>query len=207
MKKLNYFKYIEPIDESGAVAWSPFIEPDQVIEAYNHGIFPWPDEEGSIYWFSPFERGVLDFDKVMWSKSDLKFFKNCKFEFKINFDFESMIRTCAAVKVHTETSTWITEDLIAAYLTLHEKKIAQSFEVYDQDQLVGGLYGVRSKTYFSAESMFYLKSNASKFALYKTIEYLKTQGLSWIDTQVVTDFTSRLGACEITRDQFLLRIK
>lgn len=207
MKKLNYFQSIDPTDKSGAVAWSPFIDPEQVVEAYEHGIFPWPDEEESIYWFSPLQRGVLDFKNLKWSKRDLRFFRNCSLAFKINSDFERMIRTCAAVKVHTESSTWITEDLIATYISLHEQKIAMSFEVYEGRDLVGGLYGVMSEKYFSAESMFYLKPNASKFALFKTVEFLQGLGMSWIDTQVVTDFTSRLGALEIPRAEFLSRIK
>lgn len=203
---MRYFKSYEPIDKSGAVAWSDYIEADQVIEAYNHGVFPWPDQEKSIYWFSPLRRGVLDFKDLHWSKSDLKFFKDCKFQFKMNQNFVHTIETCAKVKNEIEDGTWITEDLINAYIELNQMGVALSFEVYDEGSLIGGMYGVLSKTYFSAESMFYLKSNASKFALYKSIDYFKSIGLSWIDTQVTTDFTSRLGAKEISRAAFLKRI-
>jgi leucyl/phenylalanyl-tRNA---protein transferase len=207
MKKLNYFHSVEPVDSSGIVAWSPFIEAEQVIEAYEHGVFPWPEAYQSIYWFSPLKRGVLEFKDLKWTKKEIKFLNKCNFEFRINFDFEAMIKTCAEVKAEIEEGTWITEDLIEAYLELNKKNIAISFEVYELDELVGGMYGVFSEKYFSAESMFYKKSNASKYAIFKAVEFLKLKGLSWIDTQVVTDFTSRLGAKEISRKQFLLKIK
>ncbi len=203
---MKYFKNYDPIDKSGAVAWSEFIEPDQVIEAYENGVFPWPDEEGSIYWFSPHKRGVLSFDDIHWSKSDLKFFQDCRYEFKINHNFKSTIETCAEVKNKIEEGTWITQDLIEAYIELNQRGVALSFEVYDENVLIGGMYGVSSKKYFSAESMFYLKPNASKYALFKSVEHFKSQGLSWIDTQVITDFTSRLGAKEIPRSLFLKQI-
>ncbi len=207
MKKNKYFKNFDPVDDSGVVAWSDFIEPEQVLEAYAGGMFPWPDQEKSIYWFSPWHRGVLDFTNVYWTKKELKFFKKCNYEFKVNCNFELTLKTCAEAKIKLTKGTWITPDLIAAYLLLHLKDKAWSFEVYEAEKLVGGVYGVISKTYFSAESMFYIKPNASKFALFKTVEYLKNFGLSWIDTQIVTDFTSRLGAREISRAEFLARIK
>lgn len=207
MKKLKYFVNVDPIDESGAVAWSSFIEADQVIEAYENGIFPWPDKEKSTYWFSPLQRGVLDFKDLKWTRKELKFFKTCEFDFKINYDFRRFIKTCAQVKAETEKGTWITKQLISAYLKLNQTGEAISFEVYDQNELVGGLYGVLSKTYFSAESMFYIKPNASKYALYKTVEFLSSKGLTWMDTQVVTEFTSRIGAKEISRKDFLKRIE
>lgn len=205
----NYFESYEPVDESGAVAWSPFVDPEQVIEAYEHGVFPWPDREESIYWFSPFQRGILDFAEAKWSARDLRFFKKEPFVFRHNYDFEKTIRLCAQVKARQEGGTWITDDLIETYLILHTLGVSHSFEVYDKEseEMVGGVYGVQSKTYFSAESMFYLKPNASKYALFKGIEYLSQKGMSWIDTQVVTEFTSQIGAKEIPRDIFLQRIK
>lgn len=203
----KYFQSYEPIDKSGLVNWTPFIEKQQVIEAYSHGVFPWPEEEESIFWFSPLKRGILQFDNVKWSRSDYKFFKNCNYEFKYNFNFENVIRTCAKVKIELEKGTWITNDLIETYLELHKMGLAQSFEVYDEGHLVGAVYGVYIHNYFSAESMFYIKPNASKYALMSLIEYFKKQRLSWIDTQVVTAFTSGIGAKEISRNEFLNLIK
>lgn len=207
MKKLKYFVSTDPVDKSGVVAWSPSLKPEQVIEAYDHGVFPWPDQQGSVYWFSPLMRGVLNFKDFNWTKTDLKFFRKTNFKFKINADFSLNIRTCAQAKINQGTETWITEDLINTYIDLHHRGLVVSFEVYDHNQLVGGVYGVLSKTYFSAESMFYVKPNASKFALFKASEYLSEKGLSWIDTQVITDFTSQLGAIEIPRLHFLKLIK
>lgn len=210
---MRFFKNYTPVDKSGAVAWSSTICADQVIEAYENAMFPWPDRKSSIYWFSPYKRGVLDFSSIHWSKTDLKFFSSCPYSFKHNFDFALTIKTCAEVKSsntmnpNSESGTWITEDLISVYVELHNKGLAHSFEVYEKDMLVGGLYGIWSKTYFSAESMFYKKTNASKFALFKAIEHFKELGLSWIDTQVVTEYTSRIGAKEISRSDFLKRIE
>ncbi len=207
MKKLKYFKNIDPVDDSGVVAWSPSLESDQIIEAYQNGIFPWPNAQGSVCWFSPLMRGILKFKDLKWSKKDLKFFKKTSFVFKINANFKLAIETCAKAKISQKTETWITSDVIEAYTDLHQQGAAISFETYEGEDLVGGIYGVLSKNYFSAESMFYLKSNASKFALFNAVEFLSGIGMAWIDTQVVTDFTSQLGAKVITRQEFLELIK
>jgi leucyl/phenylalanyl-tRNA---protein transferase len=205
---MKFFVNTEPVDESGVVAWSPFIEVDQVIEAYKNGIFPWPDEEGSVFWVSPLKRGCLFFEDIKWSKSDQKFFKNNNlkplYKVKKNFNFERCIRVCAQVKEDLETATWITDDLIEVYIELNKKNIAHSYEVYDlEENLVGGLYGILMDNFFSAESMFYIRPNASKLALKSMIDDLINIGLSWIDTQVVTDFTFKIGAKEIDRNVFL----
>lgn len=207
MKTPKYFNNIEPLDETGVVAWSDFITPEHVIEAFEFGLFPWPDEENSVYWSSPIKRGVIFFDNIKWSKSDLKFFKKSDFVFRINSDFETTIRTCAGVKEKSETGTWITGNLIETYIELNEMGFSKSFEVYEHEILVGGVYGFLSPNYFSAESMFYVKPNASKFALFKMIEYFKEIGLTWIDTQVTTEFTEKIGATEISREKFLNLIK
>lgn len=206
MKSHVFFPETEPLDSSGVVSWTPDIYPDQVVEAYEKGIFPWPEKEKSILWFSPLSRGILEFDNVKWSKSDLKFFKKTDLKFYVNRDFEACIKLCAKIKELQEQGTWITKDMIRVYTELNRRGKTKSFEVYSADRLVGGVYGVLTSHYFSAESMFYIEKNASKYALFKAIEHLKKLDLSWLDTQMLTDFTQKIGARMVSRKLFLQRI-
>lgn len=202
-----YFNSYDPIDESGIVTWTPYIMPDQVIEAYENGVFPWPESEESIFWFSPHRRGVLDFKNYNLNRSTQKAFRKSQFEFKVNHDFRAVIELCAEIKRQTETDTWITKDLIEAYIELHKAGWVHSFECHKNGRLVGAVYGFFCHNYFSAESMFYTVSNASKFAFDGMIKQLSLNGLSWIDTQMVTPFAQKLGAKYISRKDFLSRIK
>ncbi len=199
----SYFEHYEPIDESGIVTWTPYIHPEQVVEAYHHGVFPWPESEQSIFWFSPPERGVLKFEDFALSRSTHKAFRKYNFELKINHDFRAFIELCAEVKKKTERDTWITKDLIDTYVELQKQGWVHSFETHLDGQLVGGVYGVKVNHYFSAESMFYTVSEASKFALSQMVSVLSQEGMSWIDTQMVTPFTKQLGARYISRNRFL----
>ena len=117
----KYFSNIEPLDESGVVAWTPFVEEDQILEAYENGIFPWPESEDSVFWFSPLERGVLNFDSIHWTRKDIKFFARHNYDIRFNFDFESLIRVCAKVKKKQEGQTWITDSMIQTYCQLNER--------------------------------------------------------------------------------------
>lgn len=202
----RYFEHYEPIDDSGIVTWTPYIYPEQVVEAYQNGVFPWPDTEQSIFWFSPLKRGVLEFSDFKLSRSTYKAFRKKNFELKINYDFPAFIRRCADVKKQTEKDTWITEDLMETYAQLQEQGWVYSFETHLDGELVGGVYGVKVNQYFSAESMFYTVSEASKFALLGMVQTLSQEGMSWIDTQMVTPFTKQLGAKYISRNQFLSRL-
>lgn len=204
----KYFPNIQPIDRSGLVAWTPFIEKDQVLEAYENGVFPWPESEESIFWLSPWKRGVLNFDSVYWTRKDIKFFTRHNYSVQFNTHFESLITKCARMKKKKDGQTWITNNMIQIYCELNELSKIHSVGIYNSyNECVGGLYGVLMPHYFSAESMFYIESNASKLALKAMIEDLKVQGLSWMDTQVVTPFTSRLGASLLKREDFIKRIK
>lgn len=202
----SYFENYDPIDSSGIVTWTPYIYPEQVIEAYQNGVFPWPESEQSIFWFSPLKRGVLQFSDFQLSRSTFRSFRKQNFEFRINDNFPAFIAKCAEVKKQTEEDTWITRDLMQTYIQLNEMGTVYSFETHLEGELVGGVYGVKMQNYFSAESMFYTVSDASKFALYEMIQWLQQQGLSWIDTQMVTPFTKKLGAQYISRNQFLSMI-
>ena len=117
------------------------------------------------------------------------------------------MRACAQVPRPDQAGTWILPEMYPAYQALHQKGQAFSVEVWNSSQeLIGGVYGVKSATYFGAESMFHIASDASKFALWQCTEHLKTQGVDWMDIQVLNPFTARLGGCEISRPDFLQRI-
>jgi leucyl/phenylalanyl-tRNA--protein transferase len=177
------------------------------MAAYTNGIFPWPVEEGSILWFAPPVRAVLDFDKFKIPKSLPRYLKKCDFHFKINSSFESVIKACSHRK-DTDNGTWITQKMIEAYIDFHHSGNACSFETFDsKGGLVGGLYGVMIGKYFSGESMFYRVGGASKFALIETVNYLKEHGVEWIDVQVMNSFTASFGATNISRKEFMERLE
>jgi len=126
----------------------------------------------------------------------------------MNSDFTGVMKSCASVKRKGENGTWITRQIIESYAGLFERGFAVSFEVYSPDgRLVGGTYGVRHGRYFSAESMFHTEDNASKFALASAVEYLRAQGVGWIDVQVMNPFLETLGCRELSRHEFNLLLR
>ena len=197
-----YFpKKLKP-NEDGIVAIGGSMAPDILLEAYSRGIFPWPHEGHPLLWFYPFERGVLFFNKLHISKSLQKFLKKCPWTITWDKDFAAVIKNCAQVPRPNQAGTWINEDLIQSYIKFHRLGYAHSIEVWENDQLIGGVYGVFVKNVFSAESMFYLKSNASKVAVYYLIEKLKSFGVEWMDVQMVTNITEQLGAEYISHKEY-----
>ena len=130
-----------------------------------------------------------------------------KYQFKLNLNFEAVIKQCASAQNRkNEPESWISEKMIKAYTDLHRAGYAYSAETYHEDQLVGGLYGVCIGQIVSGESMFYLKSNASKFALISLMQYLALKNILWIDTQMITPIVHDLGGVEIARHDFLEKI-
>lgn len=172
--------------------------------AYQQGCFPWPEEGLPLMWFSPDPRGILEFSDLRISKSLQKTWKKQDWTVTFNQNFSAVIRACAQVARRGQQGTWILPDMITAYEQLHQAGGAQSVEVWNhQGQLVGGIYGVRSPNYFSAESMFFLESGASRFALWHLVKQLKTEGLNWMDIQMLTPTTQALGGKWISRKQFM----
>lgn len=182
-----------------------------LVSAYAQGIFPWPHESMPLLWFCPWARGILDFSELHISKSLAKFEKKIAKQnlWTYTFDkaFGDVMHCCADVPRPGQNGTWITSELLEAYLKLHRAGFAHSCEVWEGDELVGGIYGVFVKNVFSAESMFFRRSNASKMALWKLITFLQTKGLTWIDVQMVTDVCGHFGARLIPQKDFLLRLQ
>ncbi len=181
---------------------------ENLRNAYRRGIFPWAIEGLPLPWFCPKRRAILEFSELHIPKSLVKDWKKTNFTFTIDADFRAVIENCSRVERAHEKGTWITKEFVAAYRRFHAAGEAHSVEVWDSAKnLVGGLYGVDAGGVFCGESMFYVKTNASKFALLFLVEYLKTRGATWLDTQVITPHFEILGAKEIDRAEFLDKLK
>jgi leucyl/phenylalanyl-tRNA--protein transferase len=185
------------------------LHPDSLRLAYSQGIFPWPHEEYPMLWFCPDPRAILEFNRLHLSKS-LKRLRRAALRtgwtFSIDHSFEDVMRHCAAVPRPGQNGTWITSEMLDGYSAFHRLGNAHSVEVWRNGKLVGGVYGVDAGGAFAAESMFHLEPNASKFALLHLIEHLSARGLEWMDIQVLSPHLEALGAREIPRDEFLLRL-
>lgn len=198
------FPPVETADEHGLLALGGDLEIDSLLMAYTQGIFPWPiNAEYPLAWFSPDPRGILAFGNLHLPKSFKKFLKKNPYEIRFNTNFEAVIMNCARVKRSDELSTWITQDIIDAYIALHKEGYAYSVETYEGETLVGGVYGVCINRFYSGESMFHLKDNASKVALVSLLFKLQQQDIHWIDTQMVTPVVEALGGVEIPRSKYL----
>lgn len=191
----------------GIVAMGDELRVETLLEAYSFGIFPWPHSELPCLWFCPDQRGILEFADLHISRSLEKFIKKVNWEIKWNTDFEAVIRQSAQTPRAGQKGTWITEPIIRAYLDFHRAGYAHSIECYAEDELIGGVYGVYVGGVFSGESMFFKRSNASKFALLGLIEHLKTRGLTWMDIQMITPVTENLGGRYIPKNEFLRKMK
>lgn len=172
-------------------------------DAYRHGIFPWPHENLPMPWFSPRRRTVIVFDELHVGRSLRKAQRRSEFTYSIDKAFDEVIASCAGTPRGDETGTWIGPEIIAAYTGLHRAGDAHSVEVWRDDALAGGLYGVDAGGLFTGESMFHVAADASKLALLFLIEHLSARGATWLDCQVMTPHMEALGAREIKRAQFL----
>lgn len=175
-------------------------------ESYRLGIFPWPHEGYPLLWFCPDERGVLFFDELHISKSLKKWIKQNenKINVTVNQAFESVISECQKQQRPGQKGSWITGDIIRAYTDLFQMGGVISVECWQNNELISGIYGVLSENYFSCESMFFKKSNASKYAFVKLVNYLKHQyQMSWMDLQMVTDVSESFGGRYILREEFI----
>jgi leucyl/phenylalanyl-tRNA--protein transferase len=201
------FPDVEKANKEGLLAVGGDLSPERLLLAYKNGIFPWFNEESLILWWSPDPRMVLFPEQIKVSKSMRKVLRDQTFRLTQNTCFERVMEYCATVKREQQEGTWITEEMRDAYLSLHDRGIAKSYEVWEDDTLVGGLYGVDLGTIFCGESMFSLKTNASKFAFIKLAEDLKERNYQLIDCQLYTDHLASLGAEEIPRKEFLKLLK
>jgi leucyl/phenylalanyl-tRNA--protein transferase len=191
----------------GLLAVGGDLHPDTLLLAYRQGIFPWPAPGYPLLWFCPGERGILDFADLHIPRSLAAAQRRSTLRLTIDAAFSDVIQTCAAAPRPGQDGTWITTQILRAYIRLHRLGIAHSVEAWNGDRLVGGLYGVDVDGAFAAESMFYHEANASKLALLHLIAHVQSRGLDWLDVQVLTPHVERLGARTIGRDDFLLRLK
>lgn len=172
----------------------------QVIQGYMQGIFPMaePDEDNAIYWYEPTHRGIILPNEFKITKNLKREYQKNNFELAINKDFEATVRACAL-----RDETWISEEIIEIYCGLHQMRYAHSFEVWLENKLVGGLYGVAIGKAFFGESMFHTVTNASKIALVYLVDWIKQNGITLLDCQFMTEHLKQFGAKEISQQEYL----
>lgn len=201
------FPPVEHADENGLLAFGGDLEVDSLRLAYSQGIFPWPiARHYPLAWFSPDPRGILTQNNLHAGRSLKKCLRQKPWRITFNQNFEQVIRNCAnyhAQNANTSQATWITTQIIDAYIQFHLAGHAFSTEVWLEDELVGGLYGVRYGRAVSGESMFHYEDNASKIALIALMTHLHRHHIEWLDTQMVTNVVGSLGAMEIPRRDFI----
>ncbi len=182
--------------------------PQRLVNAYYNGLFPWfIDDYGYINWYSPQKRMVLKPDEMKISKSLKKSILNKGFIVKSNTNFLEVIKNCSNVKRKHESDTWISDEFIYAYTQLYNLEVANSIEVYLNDKLVGGLYGLIIGDIFCGESMFSLVNDASKVAFYHLCLWAKENEIKLIDCQVYNSHLESLGAYEISREEYFKILK
>lgn len=194
-------------EPDGLLAFGGDLSVQRLIAAYRSGIFPWFSEGEPILWWSPSNRAIITPNTFHTSKSLNKVLKKHVFTFSINTAFERVIDACSSTPRYYNNQeaagTWITDDMIAAYIELHKAGYAHSVEVWRDDELVGGLYGVMTHSVFCGESMFHTSTNASKAAMAVLTKLLGPYSHAFIDCQMPTDHLTSLGALTISREEFI----
>lgn len=204
-----FFPHPDTFDTPDVVAVGGDLTPERLLLAYSVGIFPWYNEgDEPIMWWSPDPRMVLFPDELVIAKSMRPYINQSKFKVTYNVDFQRVMQACMLNnRSGQDGSTWINDDMIRAYTALHQAGFAHSVEVWDNEELVGGLYGVAYGRIFYGESMFSKVSNASKFGFISFVLKIKSLGIELIDCQQETAHLSSLGARLIPRKEFLEVIK
>lgn len=201
------------LEPNGLLAFGGELSVNRLFTAYSSGIFPWFSADEPVLWWSPDPRAIIELEHFHASRSLRKLINKRVYTVTMDHDFEQVIRACARVpRIHPQTGTvsqdtWITKDMEQAYINLHNCGLAHSVEVWDDDKLVGGLYGVAVGDVFCGESMFHYKTNTSKLALYALAEHMKKHHLAFIDCQLPTEHLASLGASNVSRDQFIARLQ
>ncbi len=191
-------------EPGGLLAVGGDLDADRLLLAYRNGIFPWFEEEGQFYWYSPEPRWVLFPAELRVHKSMRSIFNGNKFRYTLDTDFEGVMRACAETQRGPEhEGSWITPAFVAAYSQLHRQGVAHSVEVWQGDRLVGGLYGIALGKVFYGESMFTRVPNASKAGFITLVRALEKAGFRLVDCQQQTAHLESLGARGINRELFL----
>lgn len=193
-------------EPDGLLAYGGDLSPDRLLLAYRSGIFPWFSKDEPVLWWSPDPRFVLYPNKLKVSHSMSKILEKGIFRVSTNQCFAEVMAQCAEIKRKDQHGTWITDEMITAYTQLHKLGFAQSVEVWQNDELVGGLYGIKIGACFFGESMFSKVSNASKAGFITFVRQQAAEGLQLVDCQVHTSHLESLGAEMVPRKQFLEQI-
>lgn len=202
-----FFPSVNHASPEGIVAIGGDLSPERLLLAYRSGIFPWFEDDEPILWWSPPERMVLFFEDLKISKSMRNILNRNTFKITFNTSFKEVITNCRTIKRDGQPGTWITDEMVEAYCRLHELGYAKSVEVWQNDKLVGGLYGIDLGHIFCGESMFSKVSNASKIAFIALAKKLEKENYKLLDCQVHNDHLESLGATEILREDFLAILK
>lgn len=196
------FPPVHLAEPDGLLAVGGDLSTDRLLLAYQSGIFPWYEGQ-HILWWCPDPRFVLTPGNVKISKSMKQLLKKRAFTFTVNKAFAAVIDNCKSITRAGQNGTWITEPMKQAYISLHQQGFAHSAEAWVNNELVGGLYGVRLGKVFFGESMFSKVSNASKYAFISYVQQLQEEGVQLIDCQVYTEHLESLGAHMIPREEFM----
>jgi leucyl/phenylalanyl-tRNA--protein transferase len=218
--KLDHTEHFPAVDfaldePNGLLAFGGDLSVSRLINAYRSGIFPWFGDEEPYLWWSPDPRGILELNKFHISKSLRKSLKKAEYQVTLNNNFLGVINRCSKIprktrgpsqESDTSTQTWITEDMLRAYVKLHEAGYAHSIEIWYEEEMVGGLYGVAVGGVFCGESMFHSRTDASKIGLYALVQHMKKYKMGFIDCQMETSHLATLGCEAVSREHFLERL-
>ncbi|MBS3993401.1 MAG: leucyl/phenylalanyl-tRNA--protein transferase [Bacteroidetes bacterium] len=202
-----YFPPVSTANKYGMVAIGGDLSVERLLLAYKSGIFPWFSDNEPIIWYSLNPRMVLFPNEFKISKSLKQLLNKELYTVTYNQAFEKVISQCKTIQRTGQDSTWITDEMRTAYINFHKAGFAKSVEVWKNNELVGGLYGVDLGTVFCGESMFSKESNASKIALVYLVDKLKKENYRLIDCQMYTDYLASFGAREISRKEFMTYLK
>lgn len=189
-------------EPNGLLAIGGDLSPARLISSYTNGIFPWFSKDEPIMWWSPDPRAIIPISNIQINRTLRKFIKRCEYTVTLNKDFNQVIALCADAPFRKE-DTWILDSMQQGYKELHKLGKAHSIEVWEHDELIGGLYGVAIGGFFSGESMFYKRDNASKIALVALADLLKSVSAEFIDCQLTNPFLESMGCIEIARHEFI----
>ncbi|HEX4147457.1 MAG TPA: leucyl/phenylalanyl-tRNA--protein transferase [Pirellulales bacterium] len=205
LRPSRFFPPAEEAGRQGLVGVGGELSIEWLVDAYCHGIFPWPTGDERLAWWSPNPRATIERGELHIARRLRRTWRSGRFEVTCDRDFRGTISGCATAQVRRD-NTWITPQMMAAYCHLHEAGFAHSVEVWHAGELAGGIYGVAIGGMFAGESMFYRVRDASKIALVNLAGHLEARGYQLFDIQQLTPHSERLGAALIPRNKFLQRV-
>lgn len=200
-----------PVDQAldepnGLLAFGGRLNTETLLSAYSQGIFPWFNPGEPVLWWSPDPRMVIKPESIHISRSMKKEMRRQRYRLTIDQDFKSVMHQCRTIREQAE-GTWISDDMETAYNQLHKEGYAHSVEVWDGDELVGGIYGLALDRIFFGESMFSKQPNTSKLAIIHLCQFLANQGIQWLDCQVPNPHLETLGGIYMPRSEFTKKLK